>query len=213
MTYFQGHRHRRHWVMIQPMCFPSLIARPFCFSALFLNSGSQNIIYLFMAGFFFFSFSFNNGSFQETPKDFAQLWVRSGSCQPCPYPAPSHCTSAHGGNSQGRAAALNQLAAELTQGKVKAGNLLWPWKIWKPPGGGVLHVVSAGGGYGGAVAALGTRPHPVARVTFDLCRLRAEVWGLGKILPLSHIPLSRGKAGGHWELDGHPSTRSFPGGA
>lgn len=144
--------------MVQPMCFPSLIARPFCFSALFLNSGSQIIIYLFMVGWFFFRFSFNKGSFQETPKDFAQLWPCSGSCQPCPYPAPSRCTSPRGGNSQGRAAALNRFTFELTQGKVKAGNLLWPWEIWKPPGGGFLPVASmvcAGGGCGEAVAALG----------------------------------------------------------
>lgn len=110
--------------MVQPMCFPSLIVRPICFSALFLNSGLQIIIYLFMAVDFFFPFSFNNGSFQETPKDFAQIWLRSGPCQPCPHPAPSHCTSPRGGNSQGRVAALNQFTSELTQGKVKAGNLL-----------------------------------------------------------------------------------------
>lgn len=50
------------------------------------------------------------------------------------------------------------------------------------------------------MAALGTRPHPVARVTFDLCRLWAAMWGLGKMLPLSHIALSPGKAGRNWEL-------------
>lgn len=148
MTYFQGHRHCRHWVMDQPMCFPSLIARPFCFSALFLNSGSQIIIYLFMVVgvwvWFFFLFPFNNGSFQETPKDFVQIWLRSGFCQPCPYPAPSHCTSPRGGNSQGQAAASNRFTSELTPGKVKAGNVLWPGKIWKPAGGGVLHVASCG---------------------------------------------------------------------
>lgn len=86
MTYFQGQPHRRQWVMVQPMHFLSLIARPFCFSALFLSSGSQFIVYLFI-GFFY------SASFQEMPKDFAQTWLRSGSPQPAPYPAPSRCTS------------------------------------------------------------------------------------------------------------------------
>lgn len=67
------------------MCFPSLIAWLFCFSALFLSSG-----YLFI---YLFAAFFHNGSFQETLKDFAQIWLRLGSDQPSPYRAPSRCTS------------------------------------------------------------------------------------------------------------------------
>lgn len=58
------------------------------------------------------------------------------------------------------------------------------------------------------MAALGT--HPVARVTFDLW---AAMWGLGKILPLSHIPCPEAKPAGTGSWVGTPAPGVSLGGA
>lgn len=148
--------------MVQPMCFPSLIARPFCFSALFPGLWLANYYLSIYGGcwffgcvvFFFYPFflSITGASkkrWRTLHTDLAALRVSSALSLSSPCPC---CTSPRGANSQGRAAASNRFTSELTQGKVKAGNLLWPQEIWKPPPGeGFLmwqSVVSAGGGCG-----------------------------------------------------------------
>lgn len=130
MTYFQGQPRRRHRVMVQPMCFPSLIARLFCFSALFLSSGSQFIVYLFIYWWVLFFFFFIMGASKKRRRTLRRSGCARGLTSPVltllPPAAPPPVEVAAGVEGLQIAMLINRFASESRQGKIKAGNLLWP---------------------------------------------------------------------------------------